>query len=187
MIDLVGPVVGVDPSSSVTGCGVLSATGELVDAWKLTPKTRKYDQTAIQRIDTMCAELWDVLELAQPQVVVVEITSGKVGQRHKGDGAGLAVYGMAVGAMWRVVWTWIARRNHNATSEWECVPVPENVWTAGVAKRKRMANIERIYSGYDPADDRGGDVADAIGLAAWWLTDHRRRLMIAGHLQKQKG
>jgi hypothetical protein len=95
--------------------------------------------------------------------VVIEITSGKVARRARGkghNGAGLSVYGMAVGYLWREC---VAALGESVST------VEENVWTAGVPKDRRARHIATLFPAYRRAKDPGGDVADAIGLGRWYL------------------
>jgi len=39
-----------------------------------------------------------------------------------------------------------------------------------------MSGIASRFEQYDPEQDPGGDLADAVGLAAWYLMEHRARL-----------
>jgi len=40
-----------------------------------------------------------------------------------------------------------------------------------ITKEDRTLAIKQIYPQYRPADDPGGDVADALGLARFWLRE----------------
>ena len=161
-------LLSIDPSSTCTGYAVFR-NKRLVDAGLLKPTNRKDPPT--KRIVEMVAELQGVLHEKKPKVAVVEITSGKVNtRRHGGSGAGLAIYGMAVGAMWQslreyLVWGKI---------EGEVVCVPENDWIRHRAKGQkskaaRIAEVAACHKKYDPDKDKGGDAADAILLGEWYL------------------
>ena len=96
----------------------------------------------------------------------------------------MAVYGMAVGALWATL-----------KSEMGLKPGPrgpiiidtvdERTWTKGVPKRTRQRRIGFAFPAYANvmAVDSGGDVADAIGLCLWWwakgagakITNHELR------------
>ena len=100
---------------------------------------------------------------------IIEIPSGKVNlARHHGGGAGLSVYGMAVGVVWHMLYL-------NSTP----IPVTEIEWTGGFSKEKRAAIAKKIYPQYDPAQDKGNDISDAIALALWWIEIGSKRKEIA--------
>jgi Holliday junction resolvasome RuvABC endonuclease subunit len=153
-------LLALDPSSTRTGYAVFA--GELVDAGLLTPRPRKLD--FVPRIHQMAADVRGLIEQYLPEKIVIEITSGHVGHRHKGHGAGLSVYGMAVGYLLAVV----------EASGRSVSAIEENVWTRGVPKTKRTAMIAAMYRRqYNPANDPGGDVADAIGLGRFFLAERK--------------
>ena len=133
---------------------------------------------ANDRIESMLADLFDLVLELHPQAIVIEDTSGKVSRRHGGAGAGLAVYGKAVGAVWRTAVDMSVADARNriamgllaATGEAAAVVmVPENEWTGGIGKRRRAMRIAAEFPGYRIEQDPGGDAADAIGLGRWWL------------------
>ena len=47
----------------------------------------------------------------------------------------------------------------------------ENDWTGRTQKETRIAWITQEYPTYNPAADPGGDTADAIGLAEWYVKE----------------
>ena len=155
-------VLALDPSSTAVGYAVLAGSRVLVDAGRLLPARARDEANA--RIRAMGADLRRLLaEHADVAAVVVEDTSGKVGRhRHGGGGAGLAVYGKALGYLWAVVEVATGRSPEL---------VLENVWTRGVSKAQRQQIVTYEFPTYPADRDPGGDVADAIGLARWWLIE----------------
>lgn len=161
-------VVSIDPSSTCTGYAVFCLnTGELVEAGRIKPKTS--DETT-KRVKSITDDIAELLLKHRPTEIIIEYVSQHVNvNRHKGKGAGLAVYGFAVGAIWETAMEW-----------WYQFPgilqprliTPER-WTKGVPKQRRMDTIELRYPKYDRKKDRGGDVADAIGLGLWWLAERK--------------
>jgi hypothetical protein len=126
----------------------------------------------------MADDLRQLLNEFEPGTVLIEITSGKVGHnRHKGSGAGLAVYGMAVGYLWAVIDCWLRRLPAEQQKNTEIVLVKENDWTRGVPKADRIAAVAAEFPAYDTAQDPGGDLADAIALGQWYLREYRARLV----------
>ena len=125
------------------------------------PRTPSYD-----RIFAMSDDLWQLLDVVRPGTVLVEWTKGKVGKRrHKGRGAGLAVYGAGVGGLGVAARYWIQSKQ----ADCDLVPILENTWTRGVCKEDRICAVAQQFPSYDPAQDPGGDMGDAIGLAWYWL------------------
>lgn len=151
-------ILALDPSSTATGYAVMRDDGTLADAGLLKPDRTRDD--ANTRIAAMHRALMDVLREHRPTCVVVEDTSGKVGARHRGAGAGLAIHGKAVGYFMAAV----------KAAGYVPEMILENVWTRGTPKAKRQARVALAYRSYRPAEDPGGDTADAIGLAEWWRT-----------------
>ena len=159
-------ILAIDPSSTKTGFALFDDNETLIDAGTLRPN--KTTDAAEHRIAAMCSDLEVLLKVNTPDIVVIEWTSGKVGRnRHKGSGAGLAVYGIAVGAIWRTAAAWAARQ---ATRQ--VITIYENEWTAGVPKRQRGELVKRMVPRLDLSKDSGGDISDAIGLGCWYI---RRR------------
>jgi hypothetical protein len=165
-------VLGIDPSSTRTGYAILTGLepADLLEAGYLTPARTK--DTANQRIDAMVADLETLLKEQEPviDVVVIEASSGKVGKRHKGGGAGLAIYGQAIGELRRAVLAIMPPEYSGGRGR--VVMVPENEWTRSRPKGERNAGIAAIYPAYaaEVCHDTGGDVGDAIGIARWWIT-----------------
>lgn len=142
---------------------------ELVEAGLCEPEDRcagSYD-----RVMGLCDDVEALLERIAPAVVLIEWTKGKVGRRHRGNGAGLAVYGAGVGAVTRQVWLWV-RGRRGVTVE----AVPENDWTRGVPKATRAVAIRQLYPALSTEADHGLDMHDAVGLADWWLRSRLVRL-----------
>lgn len=163
-----GPILGLDPSSTCIGWGAVTMSGQLAEAGKITPR-HACDQSW-DRIVSMHADLVTLFRQTRPGAIVVEWTRGKVGQRHKGLGAGLAVYGCGVGAAGLAAHLW--GLEHPGCT---VAAVLENTWTGGVPKDKRQLAIATEFPDYAPhlADDAGGDIADGIGIALWWLQERR--------------
>ena len=160
-------VLALDPSSTIVGYAALRRNASLIEAGVITPPSRA--EVSYDRVMSMCDDLEQLLERIQPSVVLVEWTRGKVGQRrHGGLGAGLAVYGTGVGAIGRTAALYARGR-----PDCEVVYVLENDWTRGVPKDARQAALRSLVPEYAAVDDPGGDIADAIGLARWWLLEQQ--------------
>lgn len=163
-----GFILGLDPSSTVIGYGIVTWDLRLVDAGLITP-AHKTD-SSWDRIMAMYADVNTLFESLLPRAIVVEWTRGKVGQRHKGLGAGLAVYGCGVGAAGLAAHLWGL-----AHPECSIVALCENDWTHGVPKKDRQLAIASAYPDYAKslADDPGGDISDGIGVAECWIKERR--------------
>ena len=159
-------LLAIDPSSTKTGYAVMADSMTLLDAGFLKPdKTR---DPAIMRIAAMTKQLGEVLDEWQPGKVLVEMPSAHAAGRLQGRATGLAIYGFAAGAMWRAC---------HAVTDTEVVDA--QVWTRGVSKLKRQQLICMAFPQYDSEKDKGGDIADAIGLAVWWFSRQKAK-RIAG-------
>jgi hypothetical protein len=179
-------IFSLDPGSKQTGWAVLSyPEQQLLDAGLLLPERTR--DTPAARLTAMKQDLLALLTLHKPAAIVVEWTSGKViAGRHGGGGAGLPIYGVAVGALWQVCEQWAAEMRQ-AGGTCAVVLVPENEWTQGRPKQRRQIGgraalsrvdlIERRFPEYIPAQDPGGDVADAIGVNLWY--QRKRRMLEA--------
>lgn len=153
--------LSLDPGSQITGYAVMAEGERLVEGGVLRPDRTR--DPVIDRLRAMKRDLLTLLEQVRPDVIVVEFTSGKVGKRHGGSGAGLAIYGMAVGMLWEVCENWAeVRRAYGLPCRVECIP--ENEWTRGQSKAKRAAVITALFPEYLGENDKGMDIADAIGL-----------------------
>lgn len=159
-------LLAIDPSSTCTGFALLSEKHELLDygVWRPSRKDDPY-----VRIKKMYGEMALLLNEYPVQHVVLEVTSGHVSSRHAGTGAGLATYGVAVGAFW----TWLQLME--STLNFESHRVYENEWTGGVPKIKRHKLILAEFPEHAKAIGKRHDITDAIGLGLWFLA-HRRML-----------
>jgi hypothetical protein len=167
---MTAPRLFIDPSSTCCGYAVFDGS-RLVECGRVTPDRQR--DPANVRIQSMARELHNlaVEKLCPPAVsyhvcseIVIEDTSGKVGARHgAGGGAGLSIYGKAVGYIWG------ALRGSEALATADVVMVPENEWTRGKPKANRLQRVAMLHRGlYDPKKDSGGDAGDAVGLGDWW-------------------
>lgn len=159
-------VLALDPSSTICGYAAMDRSAILLDAGLIRPASRS--DASFERVMAMADDVSVLLDRWRPGTVLVEWTRGKVGKRHGGLGAGLAVYGTGVGAIGRECVRWVRDRG-----SCEVLPIMENDWTRGQPKASRQLAIAALYPEYSPhiAEDDGGDMADAIGLACWWLRE----------------
>ena len=169
-------LLAVDPSSTRTGWAVLALSGQLRQAGILNPDKARV--AAEFRVADMARDLRELLDEWQPVVVVIEHTSGKVGlNRHGGAGAGLAIYGFAIGALWQTAADWQRSLPAEAQARTMVKLITENEWTRGIPKEKRQAAVAAEFTAYDPSADPGGDIADAIGLGLWYTRERMARML----------
>jgi len=169
-------ILSLDPSSTKTGWAVMRPPEHLVEAGIITPA--KTGLTAPVRILQITRDIRTLLKLHRPETVLLEWVSQHVqAKRHHGGGAGLAVYGLAVGVAWEVCLEWRRETGEPGGIYPDVVTVAPNDWTAGRPKRCRQAAIAAMFRQYDPAKDAGGDLADAIGLGVWWLRERAVRML----------
>jgi len=152
-------LIALDPSSTATGYALFEGT-RIHEAGLLKPKK---NYAAIDRIQEMAYDLQQLVEEFQPGAAVLEIPSKHVGKRHNGKGAGLAIYGVAVGYLLAVTTSLV---DH-------VLPVDAQEWTASGKKSDRVAVVKSLYPQYDPDGDPGSDVADAVSLGLWYLNRER--------------
>lgn len=159
----------LDPSSTVTGFSVIGDCDELIAAGVLTADKGRLE--APRRIEQMARDLRTLLNAYDPDEIVIEWVSKHVGKRrHKGRGAGLAIYGAAVGALWSECQQWSVVDYGRSSRPFavRVVPVEPEVWTGGWGKESRVEKVASLYPAYDRAADTGGDIADAIALNLWY-------------------
>lgn len=165
----------LDPSSTRTGWALMRPPEQLVRAGLLLPEKQKSSSEV--RIGDMCRGLWQLLNFWRPQTILLEWSSGKVGRKcHHGGGAGLAIHGVAVGALWREVIAWIRYQPPENQINTEVILVKENDWTRGVPKRDRAIAIAAMFPQYKIEDDLGLDIADSIGMSIWYQREQADRL-----------
>ena len=160
-------VLGLDPSSTRTGYAMLSGLRceELLDAGYLRP--HRVRDSAIDRIRAMRDDTYQLIH-ADTQVIAIETPTpgGKRYARRRGQ----AQYGVAVGVMLGVAWQWRDEYPYNRI----VAPIAADVWTGGKPKSSRRPIIEALYPQIRQAladQDDGGDIADAIGVARYYLED----------------
>ena len=154
-------VLSLDPSSTRTGYAVMADALTIIDAGLLNSDPT---DAWLVRVKAIVRDLGKLLNEHCPDVILVEVPH----QHNKASHKNLAVYGFAVGVMW-----------------WECYSFTEEThainaeeWTGKVPKRRRQQNIRMVFPHrYIPALDKGGDIADAIGMALWWFGQQKAKRM----------
>lgn len=182
MADAPLTILGVDPSSTCTGWALLrerrgrdrALLPELVEHGIITVKGGD-KLPGTERARRMAPELITIIEQHKPDMAVVEVPSGKIAAAQGTDAwRGLPVYGYAVGYLDCTL---------RVTLDEGCViSVDERTWSGGAGKRPRATRIGVLFPGYDR--DRDGDtkldIADAIGIAFWFINTLERQRRTAG-------
>ena len=160
---MTAPVIfAIDPSSTATGWALMRDANLITRSGVIRPVK---SWNAERRIDWMCEDISALLigsDFADITHCVIEVSSGHQARRYgKMAMSGLSIYGQAIGEIRRECIHQLGRdRVHT---------VAENVWTLSRPKRDRAKLIEYIFpTQYDPANDKGMDEADAIGLGLWF-------------------
>ncbi len=158
-----GPVLAIDPSSKCCGFAFGTPRGMGVNirfTGKIQPKKRLI---ANDRIREMCQHFQNITNYYDPALIVIESPSGKVhGRFGKTKVPALAIYGMAVGAIWA---TCLYSRNIHPD---RVHLVNANEWTAGKSKDDRRIRANALWKPYSVKKDPGGDISDAICLLDWF-------------------
>ena len=169
-------IVAIDPGNHITGYAVLK-NNKLIDAGLLKPYKTGLPNPI--RITNICLEVVKLLDEQNPDVIVLEWTTGKVNKgRHKGGGSGLPIYGIAIGAIWMKMLCWCDDCGLDPKTE---VVLIDESWTKRVSKKKRLDALELSCPAYHRKDDKGGDMGDAILLAQYYTT---RQLLVREDLGK---
>lgn len=182
-------ILSLDPSSKCTGYAWHERSGDFVEAGRLTPSVARADLVASMgaagghwrsgvrdgwiRAMSMAEQVGEMLweHPGGPSVVVTEVPSGKAGtsSRVQRSGGGLGTLGAVQGMVFQALWSEL---NQPQMGGRLVIPVDERLWTREMRctkKAGRPARVEAMVPRYDPADDPGCDVADAILIGRWWL------------------
>lgn len=193
-------LLALDPSSSCIGYAVLAGLepGQLIDAGRIKPSDRaeaiahlspvervwmgQLELHSQRRVESMLPDVAELLGREGLQVIAIEMPSGYIGTgARQGARGALTTYGMATGRVFEYC------RQHAGVPT---IPVTERQWTRGAGgKDNRAACLRGLYPAFaaaaDAGKDKGGDMADAIGLARWaW---HRWFSLVATVEQAQAG
>jgi Holliday junction resolvasome RuvABC endonuclease subunit len=179
-------LTGLDPADLVDGGRITPSkakgvTAHLPDWLQDHLRSRAAGLGTLTGILSLCSEVRGLIDEHQPDRVVIEIPSGKAGTASKkqGSGGALGSLGLAAGAVL------MAAADHHPDGQAAVVPVSERHWTPRPRKGadavscggrgpkwQHQAAMAALYGGpdgYDPKQDPGADLADAIGLGRWWL------------------
>lgn len=160
-------ILALDPSSTCLGFAVAeSGTSDpvrMIEFGRITPD--KPRTTVYGRTISIIRQLADC-DFERPDYTVIEIPALRPPRHARGQArTGQALYGMAVGLI-------VAHVEAHPLRYGAMVLVAADEWTH-TAKAKRAAAIAALYPEYRAAADPGMDIADAIGLAAWYVESQR--------------
>jgi Holliday junction resolvasome RuvABC endonuclease subunit len=162
-------ILSLDPSSSAIGWAMMSGPPDRLLAFHLI---RSGSSNSVTRIDRMTRDLLAVANEHTPDVVVMEWATGKVHRRVRAQsaGAGLATLGQAQGSY----------RAALMADGFDVRTVTDGEWTCGVSKDARADRVAFEWADYRAwrPKDHGLDVADAIGLGAFWLRRELHRSLM---------
>lgn len=154
-------VMGLDVSSSCTGCAVMDPPAALVTGERF----RLESEDSWVRIMAMAEDLEGVIKEYQPGEIIIEMSRGHVhGKLAKGQRAGKraqiqgqAVLGQAQGALCFCCEKLLPGKVIRVGEE----------WTRRVSKRARQLWVAQQFPRYSQEKDKGSDLSDAIGLVLW--------------------
>lgn len=152
-------LLSIDPSSTRVGYALMTGINTLLEAGAFRPATSC--ETANERNRSMAHDLIATIREHKPDQIIIEDTGSHVHAGRAGAGAGLMVYGKAVGYFLRICEQEIGHKN--------VLCVEAQVWSRGIRKEKRQAYIAAQFRQYDPKRDRGFDISDAIALGQWFF------------------
>lgn len=158
-----GRLISLDPSSRCTGAAVFECEAgrhRLIHAARLQSKPQ--NKPAYERIDQIVDQALALVETYHPALALIETTSGKTSGRHGGRGAGLAIYGVAVGA--------VRQAMRSRLGKARVIGVLENDWTARTTKLDRWHYCKATYPSHAAvwnADEGDYDASDAAYLFYW--------------------
>lgn len=167
-------ILALDASSSAIGYAAMRPSGRYEDRVRSgvirAPKAWPWSL----RIRSMADQVSDVLAWAlehNVEAVLLEVPGTVQTMRKDGGRSGNMRYAMAVGAVLLRCWDLLPTTVPTITVEAE-------LWTRlgghhGVRKDRRVAQLEAVDASYNASADPGGDEADAIMLATWWITAYR--------------
>lgn len=163
-------LLALDPSSTATGYALFQ-DDKLLACGKFRGRAK---DRALLRCELMLAEVQGICLDHAPLDVVIEMPGGKVHRRIAGRApAGLDLYGMAAGMIYQ------GCNGLHPKAVRAIHAVTPNEWTGGRGKAERAKLYGAMFRGvYDPAADKGLDIADAIGLGLWFRHETARKAII---------
>lgn len=158
-------IIALDPSSTKTGYAIGHDERTLIECGVLTS-----GGNALVRIAAMADDVQRLLRQHLPDVVVIEVPSGKTHRRMGKNISGLPIYGMAAGAVYIITRHYVRwrGREHKAV---ELATPDQNEWTRGTKKALRQRCVAMDFPQYDKRQDPGGDASDAVALMQWFCRE----------------
>ncbi|MDZ4250356.1 MAG: hypothetical protein U0990_09735 [Candidatus Nanopelagicales bacterium] len=158
-------VLAFDPSSTRTGYAYFDGPDVRPECGLIRPVEGGIGARARSIYDDAAAAIAE----HSPELVLVEAPSGKVARRLAGHGAGLSLYGFAVGVV-------AGAAMSSANPDCDVLLIDEPLWTRNQRKTTRRASVELSVPTYCEIRDQdsGMDIADAIGLGLWFYGEYAR-------------
>lgn len=166
-----------DPSSRAIGWGVFNNGGQLIDHG-LTRPNKKSEESARVRICDMAVDVQRFIIEHQPTDIVIEAPAKlRKGARNHGHGGSYihgAMHGWGVGMVHGVALGYqLAAFQDERDVNVEIFQSDE--WTVG--KDRRQYSVMSRLPGYNPDQDKGQDLSDAIYLGWHWLEIRHHRIL----------
>lgn len=161
-------LLAFDPSSSCTGWALGLRDGrdlQVCQADLLRPPSA---YVGWLRVRWMASAARTVIAQCKPDQIIIEVADGKV--RKGKAGAGLSVYGAAVGAI-----------DNECTRAAFTVAVTPGDWVGNFPKSKRPIRAVMLWPGYAAVaskDKVGKDIADAVCLLDYFVQQLAREDMM---------
>ena len=153
-------LLALDPSSNIIGYAVLDVeTGALIDGGLIKPA--KTTAEPLHRVTTMLQDLGDLIDEHDPDHIAIEMPLSADDGKSLGRKPGMIIWAAAAWSVWAYLLT---------SSRSQLIPVSNRDWTKGTKKQGRQRTVAAMYpKRYDPGQDKGADLADAISLGQWAL------------------
>ena len=158
-------IMAIDPSLTRTGiCAVEfdEKTEELSSNYAVfeAVEVKKSKRSIVTRSLLIMDEIIGLIDLINPNIIIIEIPEGRISARHAGGGAGLAKYGFCVGMVYGRISGLPFKR---------IVPVGSSYWTQGFGQEKRRKKALTSLPALEDIKDPGYDISDAAALSLWWV------------------
>jgi Holliday junction resolvasome RuvABC endonuclease subunit len=168
-------LLSLDPSSTICGYAIFNDR-VLAEMGRITPDKR--GESALGRVRSIRRQLLDLLLEQYPEAIVVE---GMIERQYtrKDYATALPLCGWAMGVIYGTCLTYAGNLPVDKP-RCNVAVVGNQQWTRGKPKKERQTVTAFQFPSYDPSQDSGGDIADAIEIGLWWLAamDRQDRILL---------